>query len=166
MLTGPPVISARIARPDMAMVLLRITKAVLLWLICAGAIAFWISGGSWGKYSGLVRRGVPTQGIVEKTEPNNHAQVRYFYDVGGQRYFGVGRAGFGNPSFDLLKPGVQVLVFYDPEHPDDSCLGSPTVLLRSESAAVLQAAALAAALVVISIYTGTRRSWKFKACFF
>lgn len=101
-----------------------------------------------------------TFGVVEKKEPANHAQVRYFYDVEGQRYSGVGPVGLGNPTLEQLNAGDLVLIYYDPQHPDDSCLGVPQRPEWSQSIVFIAVAAFTAATVLLSIYTARERSRK------
>jgi hypothetical protein len=155
-----PAEAAEIAHLRIAMASRRIIKALLLWLVCTAAIALWLAGDFWGKKSVLARRGVATHGVVEKKEPANHVQVRYFYDVEGQRYSGVGQVGLGNPTFEQLSAGDLVLVYYDPQHPYDSCLGVPARLGWSKSKGIIAASAFAAVVAVLSIYAGIDRSRK------
>jgi len=65
-----------------------------------------------------------TQGKPIEYEPNNHNRVKYEYFVGGQRY--VGEASSGS-DYEL---GTPYPVYYDPQNPSLSFLGSLPHSLR------------------------------------
>jgi len=75
--------------------------------------------------SRLDKAGIRAEGHVTAIEPTNHQIVRYSYIVGGKEYMGVGHGGHGNPRFEDIRVGQSVLVFYDPENPQLSSMGSP-----------------------------------------
>jgi hypothetical protein len=83
------------------------------------------------KYFGLASRGVETQGVVLAKEPKNHSFIRYSYSVNQEEHVSVGSAGGINRSFDELKPGESVRIFYDPEDPAFSLLGDPKAQFKS-----------------------------------
>lgn len=62
--------------------------------------------------------------VVAK-EPENHQTIRYVFDLNGVEYTGSGAAGAGNPSFQEIQIGDDVVVFYNPSNPQESILGNP-----------------------------------------
>jgi hypothetical protein len=76
-------------------------------------------------YWRLAQRGVVAHARVTIKEPSNHRFVHYSYEVRGQTYSGIGNAGRGNPSFDEIEVGQELLAYYDPLRPSLSCLGNP-----------------------------------------
>jgi hypothetical protein len=108
-----------------------------VWLLFAAlAVAIGLSLTDWLGYRQL-SKGVETRGIVTAKEPNNHEIIRYSYTVGEQTYKGLGHGGDGNPSFDDLKIGDKVSVFYDPAKPEHSAMGFPQDHLRVEAAGII-----------------------------
>jgi len=133
------------------------TGHLLLWVGAWILFATWILlflGRDSLKYYTLVRSGDTTEARVIGKEPDRHRGVRYEFSVKGQTYTGVGRAGFGNPDFDFLKVGDQVLAYYLPDQPSVSCLGRPGALLRNDSIPLLLAAFLFPTIVLLV------RPWK------
>jgi hypothetical protein len=77
------------------------------------------------KFYRLARDGVATSGTITAIEPQNHSTVRYAYSVDGKSYAGEGQLGF-------LHTLREATVFYLPDRPYISCLGSPQDLLENE----------------------------------
>ncbi len=73
----------------------------------------------------LMKHGVGIYGTVTSKEPENHATVIYEYSVSGTNYSGRGRASDGNPKFEDIAIGERVIVFYDPDNPNESVMGYP-----------------------------------------
>ena len=69
--------------------------------------------------------GVMTKGRVTKKEPENHRTIYYSYEVLGHTYSGMGSSRNGNPDFEDISIGQEVIVFYDPQTPEISYLGYP-----------------------------------------
>lgn len=90
-----------------------LTKILVLWFAGALAIAIPLYRLNMPHYQRLTR-GVRGIGVVTALEPGNHQAVRYKFEAGGKDYFGVGRAGFGNPEFCSLSVRQTVIVYYDP----------------------------------------------------
>jgi hypothetical protein len=83
------------------------------------------------KFYRLTRFGTPTNGEITDLEPLNHQSVVYRYVVANQSHVDRGHASDIGSKFDELSPGQQVAVFYDPQRPDVSCLGTPNGQLES-----------------------------------
>ncbi len=81
------------------------------------------------QYYHLEKRGIETKALVLLLEPQNHQTVNYSYRVQAIEYRGAGRAGFGNPGFNSITPGMELRAFYLPTSPAISCLGLPHELL-------------------------------------
>jgi hypothetical protein len=87
--------------------------------------------------SKFTEKGNSIYGKVTAKDADNHATVRYSYIVNGKEFFGAGGAGRGNPNFDQLQIGQQVVVFYMPEHPEESILGYPQLYSQSQYTGIL-----------------------------
>jgi len=107
-------------------------RAVLSILLSIPILVVVLAGSDFGFYYRLLQYGIATFGKVTAKEPDNHATVRYSFDVDSKTYFGGGSAGFGTSSFDELKVGDDVLVVYMPNNPSVSCLGHPKALLKDD----------------------------------
>ena len=75
------------------------------------------------KFYELSERGVPVQGQITSTEPENHGAIHYSYSVKQQRYSGIGGAEDMRRKFDEVTVGDTVPVVYNPADPESSCLG-------------------------------------------
>lgn len=106
---------------------------VLLWLLLSAA-GYWISNSIFetSELQELTTNGQSVYGQVLAKYPENHASISYSYVVDGVQYHGSGSAGFGNPPFDEIKPGQDVVVIYDPADPSISYLGSPEAKLINQ----------------------------------
>jgi hypothetical protein len=105
---------------------------LIVWLILAGV------GYSLGSFvfdrseaDSFAEKGNPVYGKVTAKDPNNHAAVSYIYKVNEKEFQGIGGAGRGNPSFDQLQIGQQVVVFYNPLNPQISMLGYPQLQAKA-----------------------------------
>lgn len=111
---------------------------VPIWLILAtlsGFIGFRIVN-PMADYR-LSKDGVMVMGRVTKKEPENHRFITYTYVAGGQTYNGLGNGGNGNPDFEDISIGQDVVVFYDPGSPQISSLGYPKNHYRVNLAGVV-----------------------------
>ena len=79
-----------------------------------------------------------------------NATVRYRYDVDGHQYFGRMSPWPPNPGITLLAEGATVTVWYDPDEPALSVLGSPDALLQNEIISVALAGFLAPTFIVFA----------------
>ena len=86
----------------------------------------------WREYQHLAKTGIRTIGRVTSKEPENHNFVRYSFIVGPETFFGYGNAGGENKEFEQLSVGSPITIYYDPENPSFSFLGSP--IRQAESA--------------------------------
>ena len=96
----------------------------------------------------LTKYGIETKAYVKYLEPQNHRAVHYTFKVGAREYQGVGRAGFGNATFDQLSPGQEVVAFYLPSNPDMSCIGVPRQILWNNVVPLLLLAVISVAAFV------------------
>jgi hypothetical protein len=87
--------------------------------------------------SRFARNGIRSSGEVTAKEADNHRLVRYRYVVNGTLYHGIGSAGNGNPEFDAIEIGQQVLIFYDSTNPQESRLGYPDSKRRANWVGVI-----------------------------
>jgi hypothetical protein len=112
-----------------------LVKGIGLWIVGALAIMIPLSRVNLTQYWRL-KHGVLSHGVVTGLEPGNHQAVRYTYQVGKEIHSGVGRAGFGNPEFCCLAVGQQVIVYYLPENPSESCVGILDELIKNETSSI------------------------------
>ena len=104
----------------------KILICFVVWLAFAGlGLAIGLTLTDWLKYRSL-SSGVRTYGRVIAKEPENHQLVRYSFGVGQESFEGVGHGGRGNPPFQQLNVGDQVVVFYDAANPNLSVMGNPS----------------------------------------
>src|SRR5215203_2443187 len=83
--------------------------------------------------SDLIRfseQGVPVYGEIIGKDAADHQRIHYSYTANDVLYTGQGQAGSGNPSFEDLAVGQQVVVFYDRAKPESSFLGYPQIDLK------------------------------------
>lgn len=109
-----------------------VATLVILWFVLITAshfIAIWILNPS--NLQRFVDRGIPVYGRVVSKDEENHRLVVYSYDVDGVQYTGSGHGGAGNPPFDQIVVGQEILVFYDREKREDSIMGYPQTDLQS-----------------------------------
>ena len=110
----------------------KILRLFVLWFalvcVCAGiAMAFFRPLVYWR----FASTGVETKAMVTDKEPENHGLIHYSYAVGGQEYYAVGHAGYGNPDFRSIAIGQELIAFYDSSEPSRSILGNPREQLKS-----------------------------------
>jgi len=108
-----------------------------VWLALALALGTFVGSLNLPRLYRLVEHGVKTQGVVTAKEPQNHQYVHYTYRVGGSTFQGTGQSGWGNPPFQSLGPGDQVMVYYDTANPGWSLLGEPVPDFKNEVISVL-----------------------------
>jgi hypothetical protein len=123
---------------DSMLRLTAVAKIVVLWLVGALDITIPIYRLNMPHYQRLTR-GVRGIGVVTALEPGNHQTVLYKFDAGGKTYSGAGRAGFGNPGFGGLSVGQSVIIYYDSDDPNESCVGIPAELIKNEIPPILGA---------------------------
>jgi hypothetical protein len=90
-----------------------------------------------------------TTGTIDQTFPDNHQGFSFSYKVAGQSYDGDGYAGQIGRSFDSIRFGDTLTVFYYRQHPASCTLDSPRVLLVRTVGQIIAACAI---LPVIGIF--------------
>lgn len=91
----------------------------------------------------FVDRGVRIRGKVISLNEEDHRLITYSYSVGNVTFEGSGNAGSGNPEFEEISIGDELIVFYDRQKPGDSILGFPQDdLVRAEQMVVVVAVLL------------------------
>lgn len=103
----------------------RVAIAMVIWCSLAYGIHYLISSLNMPLFDSLSKRGTETKGKVLEKFPNNHETVKFSFFVNGKEYINIGHAGYGNPPFESLAVGQNVIVFYDPMAPTNSALGNP-----------------------------------------
>jgi len=133
-------------------------RLFLIWLGSVVAVTLLLGSINWPKYYRLAQQGVLAEGSVTQKEPENHQIIRYSYFVSKNSYNGVGHDGFGNPSFEEIKVGDRVKVYYLPKNPEISCLDNPSQLLENETIPIILAALVFPSLAIVFIKT-IKKKW-------
>jgi hypothetical protein len=87
-------------------------------------------------------RGVPAQATVSELLPQIHDTLRYEYHVAGRGFQGQMQSWSPNPPLEQLSVGQSLVIYYDPEHPEESVLGDPAPMLKNETISIALAAIL------------------------
>jgi uncharacterized protein DUF3592 len=136
----------------------RLHTYLTIWvLLTIAALVFGILSLRWPTYYGLAVEGVATRARVTAKEPENHRFVRYSYIVDGIFHDGLGNAGFGNPAFEQISIGDEVIVYYDPRNPEVSFLGDAKHQLNSITRGVVFITVCLPLFVVLALVARDRK---------
>lgn len=127
-------------------------------MLLAVAIAFGIGSLNWGSFRRMTVRGVSGQATVIEVLPKIHNSLRYEYHIAGHAFQGQMQSWPPNPPLDQLRVGQSVVIFYDPEHPEDSVLGDPKPMLKNETISIALAAILVPTFLVVGWAWKTSRN--------
>lgn len=124
-------------------------KYAITWLVLAVAIAI-----GWGSldlpsYRRLVTQGIRAEGKIIELHPEHHNTARYGYLVAGQTFVGQKQSWQPNPPLEEMRVGQTVVVYYDPESPEQSVLGDPKPILQNEIISIALAAVIGPAFIVL-----------------
>ena len=111
------------------------------------------------EFEPFISGGQTIYGTVKNKDRENHRLIGYMYTVNGRQYSGTGHSGSGNPDFDEIDIGQQVIVAYDRKNPEKSVLGYPEDYLARENGAANFLSVIFSAIsfaVVGIIYIGLR----------
>jgi hypothetical protein len=75
--------------------------------------------------SSIARHARSTQASIVGVVPEEHQSFDYRYRVGDRTYFGRSTAGNADRSFESLRVGDTLSIFYDSTHPEESTAGPP-----------------------------------------
>ena len=98
-------------------------------LILAGAVIY--GNFHFKRLRALQRDGVPVTGWVTGKSAGDDKLVHYAFRANDQVKTGHDLTGEGTPDFTSIKVGDEIIVFYDRQNPDISCLGDPKERLRT-----------------------------------
>ncbi|HRI22344.1 MAG TPA: hypothetical protein PLA68_15385 [Panacibacter sp.] len=84
----------------------------------------------------LSESGVQTYGVVNSTEPENHAMVIYSFRVNDRTFQGASSSGDGTKPFKDIKVGQEIVVTYDSNNPEISIAGWPQTEIRTSIASI------------------------------
>jgi len=129
--TGPPNATVTLTVRTLVLTLLIYLTLVFVFGV-VGVTAL-----DWFEYQHLAQNAVKTVGRVTAKEPDNHNFIKYSFEVDHRSFSGKGNAGGENPSFDELRVGDPLAVYYDPGNPEHSFLGSPKSQAQSVTAGVI-----------------------------
>jgi hypothetical protein len=124
-------------------------RYVLAWLLLAAAIAIGIGRLNWTSYRHMAAHGISGPATVMELLPKIHNSLRYEYQVAGRTFQGQMQSWPPNPALDQLAIGQSLVIYYDPEHPEESVLGDPGPMLRNETISIGLAATLFPTLLVV-----------------
>ena len=134
-------------------------RYVLTWLVLSAAVAIGIGSLNWTSYRRMAARRVSGQATVIELLPNIHNTLRYEYQVAGRTFQGQMQSWPPNPPLGQLGVGQPLVIYYDPEHPEQSVLGDPTPMLKNETMSVGLAAILFPTLLVAAWAWRTSRKY-------
>ena len=117
-------------------------RYAIIWLVIAMALTIGIGSINLPLLHRIADRGVRSEAIVVGLFPKNHDTLRYKYNVAGRIFEGQSQSRAPNPPLAQLTNGQSVVIFYDPEKPEDSVLGDPKPILQNETISVLLAATI------------------------
>jgi hypothetical protein len=116
-----------------------------VWFALACVFAIGLGSLNWIRYYRLVKRGIPTGGLVtSQPDPHNHGYSTYSYTVGSQAFTTTG--------YPQAAEGQTITVFYLAYDPAVNCPGDPRELLKGETAPIGMASLLFPTLIVGSAY--------------
>jgi uncharacterized protein DUF3592 len=125
-------------------------KYATAWLVLTILTGVILGGLNLPTYWRLASRSASADGVVVEALPEMHRMVRYRYVVEGRKYDGLAHSYPPNPPFEQLVEGTTLTVYYDPQKPDRSVLGSPSELLKNETIPVTIAAILFPTLTLLA----------------
>jgi hypothetical protein len=102
-------------------------------------------------------RGIQGPGSVIEVLPKIHNTVRYEYSVDGRAFHGAMQSWRPNPPIEQLSVGQPLVVYHDPQHPEDSVLGDPKPMLENETGSIALAALIIPAIIVLRVRWWIRR---------
>jgi len=108
--------------------------------VLAVVIAIGIGSLNWLSYRRMAMRGVLGRATVVELLPQIHNTVRYEYHVGERAFQGNMQSWPANPPLEPLSVGQSLVIYYDPEHPEDSVLGDPKPIFKNETISIALAA--------------------------
>jgi uncharacterized protein DUF3592 len=111
-------------------------KYVIIWFVLAATVAIGLVSLNWPAYRRMVVRGVSGQATVVDLLPKNHQTVRYEYHVAGRIFQGCMQSWQPNAPLEQLRVGQTLVIYYDPEHPEESVLGDPRPMLKNETISI------------------------------
>ena len=123
-------------------------RYLLIWLALAAAITVGIGSLNLPTYHLMTVRGVKGQATVIELLPDVHGTVLYAYQVGRRTFQGQMQPWKPNPELQQLHIGQPLVIYYDPEHPEDSVLGDPRPMLENEIGSVVSAAIIIPTFIV------------------
>lgn len=129
----------------------RTAIGVVIWCSIACGIYYLISSLNMPLFDVLSKRGVETKGKVLEKFPNNHLTVKFSFVVNGKEYTNIGHPDNGNPPFEFLSVGQNVIVFYDPMAPTNSILGNPEDRRRGELMCLILATIFIPTFVILRL---------------
>ncbi len=135
-------------------------RYAITWIILAVGIAIGIGSVNWTFLRRIADRGVRGEATVIGLFPKSHNTLRYEYHVAGSSFQGQTQSRAPNRPLEQLAIGQPVVIYYDPEKPEDSVLGDPKPILQNETISVLLAATIVPTFIVV---VWTRRTSRKKA---
>jgi len=111
-------------------------RYLITWLLLVAAVSLGIGSFNWLSFYHLTMRGIPGPGIAIELRPKIHNTVSYEYSVDGQEFHGAMQSWLPNPPMAQLAVGQSLIVYHDPQHPEQSVLGDPKPMLENETVSV------------------------------
>ena len=124
-------------------------RYAITWIVLAAGIAIGIGSVNWSFLNRIADRGVRSGANVIGFFPKTHNSLRYEYNVAGRSFQGQSQPSTPNPPAVQLAIGSAVVIYYDPEKPEDSVLGDPKPILLNETISILLAATIVPTFLVV-----------------
>jgi hypothetical protein len=115
-------------------------RYAIAWLALAAVVAIGIGSLNWPEYRRMAVRGISGHAIVVELLPKIHNSVRYEYYVAGRTLQGQMQSWQPNPPLEQLSVGQPLVIYYNPERPEESVLGDPRPILKNETVSIALAA--------------------------
>jgi hypothetical protein len=115
-------------------------KYLITWLLLAAGIVVGLGAVNWWPYRSLARNGIVSHAEITELLPAFHMIARYEYHVAGRTFLGQMQPWPPNPPFKQLRVGSPAIIYYDPNHLEDSVLGDPRLIRRNETFSIVLAA--------------------------
>ena len=124
-------------------------RYAITWLVLAVVAAIGIGSLNWPAYRRLAVQGVSGEATVVELLPKIHNTVRYEYHFAGRTFQGQMQSWQPNPPSEQLSVGQPVIIYYDPQHPEESVLGDPKPMLKNEMVFIALAALIFPTFIVV-----------------
>jgi len=134
----------------------------IVWIIIVAVVVTLLGSQHWISYYRIAYNGVVAKATVVQLQPENHNLVAYKYEISGHNFQGLFGSSPPNPPFSQLKIGQEVVIYYDPQHPENSLLGYPKPIFKDETLGVVIGGVIFPTLILLLMQYGRRDLFQFR----